>query len=109
MNQSPLPPAYHELSHARVMAVCLAIIEASARTRYAAAPNWRRAWREADPDAYGVSEITRRALRALGACMGCGCTDRDACRTQFGPCFWTRPGWCSACAERAALEPEDAQ
>ena len=37
-------------------------------------------------------------------CVGCGCTDSQACVTEDGACFWvvvveeTRTGLCSACA-----------
>ncbi len=36
-------------------------------------------------------------------CRVCGCTDRNACRTDDGPCFWIddRDDLCSACAPAA--------
>lgn len=42
------------------------------------------------------------------ACRVCGCTERNACMTEEGPCFWlaepgsqSGPGLCSACAAAA--------
>ncbi len=35
-------------------------------------------------------------------CIGCGCTDRRACR---GGCSWARPGLCSACDGKDVLKP----
>lgn len=39
------------------------------------------------------------------ACRVCGCTERNACMTEDGPCFWLgdpdRDALCSACAAAA--------
>jgi hypothetical protein len=32
-------------------------------------------------------------------CVVCGCSDEFACMTPGGPCHWTEPHLCSACAE----------
>lgn len=40
------------------------------------------------------------------ACEVCGCTDEEACTAGRGPCWWVRPGLCSACA--AVVEPSRA-
>lgn len=40
---------------------------------------------------------TRPRFRARHVCIGCGCTDDQACH---GGCSWTQPGICSRCADR---------
>jgi len=34
-------------------------------------------------------------------CRVCGCTDRNACTSEEGPCFWLEETLCSACAAAA--------
>ena len=41
-------------------------------------------------------------LRLEPACRVCGCTDRNACLTSTGPCYWVESDLCSAC-EAATL------
>ena len=42
-------------------------------------------------------------------CLGCGCTEHNACVTEDGPCTWvaidndTGTGWCSACNDRFGI------
>lgn len=33
----------------------------------------------------------------------CGCTQNRACLTPAGPCYWAKPGLCSACVGNAML------
>lgn len=37
----------------------------------------------------------------MKACIGCGCTENNACMTPDGPCAWASidPPLCSACAD----------
>jgi len=37
-------------------------------------------------------------------CVGCGCTDGNACATENGACFWVEDNLCSACAFGTAAE-----
>jgi hypothetical protein len=58
-------------------------------------------------DALDWARETRELLRmcdaVLDQCSVCDCTDADCsqCVARTGePCYWARPGLCSACAER---------
>lgn len=45
------------------------------------------------------------------ACVGCGCTENNACMTADGPCSWVSldPPLCSCCQEGEVGPPEIAE
>ena len=51
----------------------------------------------------GCVAVVQPRGSAERACRVCGCTDRNACTTEDGPCFWIgdRDDLCSACAAAA--------
>lgn len=48
------------------------------------------------------AQLTAKGLKLVRSnpptCIGCGCTDAEACPEG---CFWKAPGWCSACDDKA--------
>jgi hypothetical protein len=49
------------------------------------------------PVAASLTTAGRRLVKANPPmCVGCGCTDAQACPEG---CSWVAPGWCSACDE----------
>lgn len=40
------------------------------------------------------------------ACSQCGCTERNACVNDHGPCWWVGPALCSHCVDPNAKPPE---
>lgn len=95
-------PERRRESATRLLASMVALLEIEARIRFARhATAWRSAWARAEPKTVARVDDARAALVETGACIGCGCTDDDAC--AFG-CYWIAPGWCSACRDRAREE-----
>ncbi len=41
-------------------------------------------------------------------CRYCNCHETNACVTEDGPCYWHKPGYCSACAEKHLEQLVDA-
>jgi hypothetical protein len=58
-----------------------------------------------EPEAL-VGELRRQVgylddgLLDVRRCFRCGCTDKRACETPGGPCFWVAADLCSGCYER---------
>lgn len=51
-------------------------------------------------DIEDAAQLAMRPFAAEQTCEVCGCTDSRACMTDQGPCFWVKPGLCSACVEK---------